>query len=198
MLEKIKKHLSAAKFKKMILNMEVHNNHLIVQTNAEELIDLLKHLKLDENCQFRQLVSICGADYPQDAKRFEVIYSLLSHKFNARILLKVKVADDEMLPSACDVYKSALWYERETYDMYGVVFADNPDMRRILTDYGFEGHPLRKDFPLTGHVEMRYDYEKKKVVYEPVQLTQEFRNFDFQSPWEGTQYQLPGDEKASK
>ena len=144
------------------------------------------------------MVSICGADYPNKVKRFEVIYALLSLKHNNRIRVKVAVGYDEVISTASDIFINATWYEREVWDMYGVMFANNPDLRRILTDYNFDGHPLRKDFPLTGNVEVRYDLEQKKVVYEPVSLTQEFRSFDFMSPWEGTSYVLPGDEKATK
>ena len=148
---------------------------------------------------FQQCMDVCGADYPDRAERFEVVYHLLSLTRNARI--RVKVATDEVqpVPTVCHVYPSAGWFEREAYDMYGMIFAGHPDMRRLLTDYGFEGHPLRKDFPMTGYVEVRYDEEQKRVVYEPVKLTQEFRTFDFLSPWEGADYPapvLPGDEKA--
>jgi NADH-quinone oxidoreductase subunit C len=142
------------------------------------------------------LVDICGADYPEREKRFEVVYNLLSLRHNQRIRVKVPCGENDIVPSVVGIYSAAGWYERETWDLYGVLFSDNPDLRRILTDYGFEGHPLRKDFPLTGFVEVRYDEEQKRVIYEPVKLTQAFRSFDFMSPWEGARYILPGDEKA--
>ena len=164
---------------------------------ADKILDVLRKLRDDEKCQFEILIDLCGVDYPQRAQRFDVVYHLLSPRLNQR--LRVKVAADEatQVPSAIPVFPNADWYEREAYDMYGILFAGHPDLRRLLTDYGFQGHPLRKDFPLTGYVEVRYDDEKKRVVYEPVKLTQDFRTFDFESPWEGTTYNLPGDEKAS-
>ena len=146
---------------------------------------------------FKQLIDICGVDYPARVKRFEVVYQLLSLRRNQRIRVKVRVSDMVAVPSITEIYSNAEWFEREAWDMYGVRFENNPDLRRILTDYGFEGHPQRKDFPLTGYKEVRYDPEKQRVVYEPVVLDQEFRNFDFVSPWEGTEYVLPGDEKAT-
>jgi len=144
------------------------------------------------------MIDICGVDWPQRELRFDVVYHLLSPKQNLRIRIKVATDEDTPVPSACAVYPGADWFERETWDMYGVLFTGHPDLRRILTDYGFEGHPLRKDFPTTGFVEVRYDDAAKRVVYEPVELKQEFRNFDFMSPWEGTDYVLPGDEKAKQ
>jgi len=148
------------------------------------------------NCQFKLLVDICGVDYPDRDERFEVVYNLLSLSHNSRVRVKVEVAEDVPVPSVTGVFSCANWWEREAWDLYGIPFSDHPDLRRILTDYGFEGHPLRKDFPLTGYVEVRYDDARKRVVYEPVKLTQEFRTFDFLSPWEGTSTLLPGDEKA--
>jgi NADH-quinone oxidoreductase subunit C len=164
----------------------------------QEIAEVLTKLRDSPACQFEVLIDICGVDYPDRAERFEVVYHLLSPRLNQR--LRVKVATDETtpVPSVNDVFPAANWYEREAYDLFGIRFTDHPDLRRILTDYGFQGHPLRKDFPLTGYVEVRYDDEKKRVVYEPVKLTQEFRDFDFESPWEGPNYVLPGDEKASR
>lgn len=160
------------------------------------LIGVLTFLRDDVQCQFVNLTDISGVDYPQREKRFDVVYQLLSPRQNQHIRVKVQADEDTLVPSAVPVFFGAEWYEREAYDMYGILFSGHPDLRRILTDYGFEGHPLRKDFPLTGFVEVRYNDELKRVVYEPVQLRQEFRNFDFLSPWEGTDYVLPGDEKA--
>ncbi len=158
----------------------------------------LTKLRDDQALQFEQLIDLCGVDYPQRAERFDVVYHLLSPRKNAR--LRVKMSTDEATPvtSVIPVFPNANWYEREAYDMYGILFAEHPDLRRLLTDYGFQGFPLRKDFPLSGHVEVRYDDEKKRVVYEPVRLTQEFRSFEFESPWDGANYPLPGDEKASQ
>jgi NADH-quinone oxidoreductase subunit C len=144
------------------------------------------------------LVDICGADYPDREKRFDVVYNLLSLRHNTRIRLKVETDEDTPVPSCTGVYSAAGWFEREAWDLYGIYFSDHPDLRRILTDYGFEGHPLRKDFPLTGYVELRYDPDQRRVVYEPVKLKQEFRSFDFLSPWEGMSHVLPGDEKAKE
>ena len=165
---------------------------------ADKIVEVLGMLRDDARCQFEQLMDIAGVDYPERAQRFEVVYHLLSPRLNQR--LRVRIAADEatQVPSAIPVFPNADWYEREAYDMYGILFSGHPDLRRLLTDYGFQGHPLRKDFPLTGYVEVRYDDEKKRVVYEPVKLTQDFRSFDFESPWEGTTYNIPGDEKATK
>jgi len=169
---------------------------LTLSVPAASIISVLTFLRDDVQCQFVNLTDISGVDYPQRAKRFDVVYQLMSPRQNQRIRVKVQADEDTLVPSAVPVFVGAEWFERETYDMYGVLFSGHPDLRRILTDYGFEGHPLRKDFPLTGFVEVRYNDELKRVVYEPVQLRQEFRNFDFLSPWEGTDYVLPGDEKA--
>lgn len=158
---------------------------------------VLKFLRDDSNCLFKQLIDICGVDYPGREKRFDVVYHLLSLKHNYRLRIKVRINETEIVPSSINVYSAAGWWEREAWDMYGIRFSGHPDIRRILTDYGFKGHPFRKDFPLTGYVEVRYDQELKRVVYEPVKLAQDFRNFDYLSPWEGEIYQLPGDEKAS-
>jgi len=163
-----------------------------------DIVDVLTFLKTDVQCQFVCLIDISGVDYPSRERRFDVVYHLLSPRQNQRVRVKVATDEDTPVPSVCEVFPGAGWYEREVYDLYGVLFTGNPDLRRILTDYGFEGHPLRKDFPLTGFVEVRYDDAAKRVVYEPVELRQEFRHFDFLSPWEGTDYMLPGDEKAKQ
>ncbi|NRG18672.1 NADH-quinone oxidoreductase subunit C [Rhizobiales bacterium] len=169
---------------------------LTLIARAAEIVSVLRFLRDDASCQFINLVDICGVDWPSRERRFDVVYHLLSPRQNLRVRVKVEADEDSQVPSAFGVFPGADWFEREVYDMYGVLFSAHPDLRRILTDYGFDGFPLRKDFPLTGYVEVRYDDEKKRVVYEPVRLTQEFRDFDFLSPWEGTDYVLPGDEKA--
>jgi NADH-quinone oxidoreductase subunit C len=175
---------------------EVTFGELNLTVAGADIIDVLTFLKNDVQCQFVSIIDICGVDYPGRARRFDVVYHLLSPRQNQRIRVRVITDEDTPVPSATAVFPGADWFEREAYDLYGILFTGHPDLRRILTDYGFEGHPLRKDFPLTGYVEVRYDDELKKVVYEPVELKQEFRNFDFLSPWEGTDYVLPGDEKA--
>jgi NADH-quinone oxidoreductase subunit C len=175
---------------------QVRLGELMLETVPDKLIALLTFLRDDPRCLFKQLVDVCGVDWPEREKRFDVVYNLLSLRNNQRVRVKVATDESTPVPSACAVYSSAGWFERETYDLYGVWFADHPDLRRILTDYGFEGHPLRKDFPLTGFVEVRWDDLQKRVVYEPVKLQQEFRRFDFLSPWEGAHQVLPGDEKA--
>ncbi|ESW64140.1 NADH-quinone oxidoreductase subunit C [Mesorhizobium sp. M0761] len=171
---------------------------LTISVATDNLIEVTSFLRDNSGCQFISIIDICGADYPSRVKRFDVVYHLLSPKQNLRIRIKVQADEETLVPSLTAVYPGADWYEREAYDLYGVLFSGHPDLRRILTDYGFEGHPLRKDFPLTGFVEVRYDDEAKRVIYEPVELKQEFRNFDFLSPWEGTDYVLPGDEKAKQ
>src|SRR5580700_11220946 len=171
---------------------------LTVTAQAPDIVAVMKFLRDDGRCQFWNLIDITAVDWPGRERRFDVVYHLLSPKQNARIRVKAETDEATPVPSIIDVFAGADWFERETYDLYGIVFTGHPDMRRILTDYGFEGHPLRKDFPLTGFVEVRYDDELKRVVYEPVRLAQEFRTFDFLSPWEGTDYVLPGDEKAKK
>ncbi len=171
---------------------------LTLDVEREQIANVLRYLRDDPRCLFSCLIDICGVDYPGRERRFDVVYHLLSPQLNHRIRLKVQTDDYTPVPTAVGVFPAANWYEREAFDLYGVLFSGHPDLRRILTDYGFQGHPLRKDFPLTGFVEVRYSEEAKRVVYEPVKLPQEFRNFDFLSPWEGTEYQLPGDEKASK
>ena len=170
---------------------------LTLEVRASEIVQAVRFLRDDTSCLFVNLTDICGVDYPSRDKRFEVVYHFLSPKQNMRIRVKLKADDETPVPSIVEVFPGAEWFEREIYDMYGVLFSGHPDLRRILTDYGFDGYPLRKDFPLTGYVEVRYDDEKKRVVYEPVRLNQEFRDFDFMSPWEGAEYILPGDEKAS-
>lgn len=170
---------------------------LIIRAQRERVLDVLRFLRDDERCAFKVLVDVCGVDYPERPERFEVVYNLLSLRHNARIRVKVATDENTPVPSATAVFSAAGWWEREAWDLYGIFFADHPDLRRILTDYGFEGHPMRKDFPLTGYVEVRYDPEQKRVVYEPVKLTQDFRSFDFLSPWEGMTPVLPGDEKAT-
>jgi len=172
-----------------------HDELIIVSTRAG-LVRLVTYLRDDSNCLFKVLIDICGVDYPERVERFDVVYNLLSLRFNQRIRIKVRASEDDLVPSVSGVFSAATWYEREVWDLYGVMFSDHPDLRRLLTDCGFEGHPMRKDFPLTGHVEVRYDEAQKRVVYEPVKLTQAFRSFDFMSPWEGGEYVLPGDEKA--
>ncbi|MGR6431248.1 NADH-quinone oxidoreductase subunit C [Rhizobium sp. PAMB 3174] len=181
-----------------LVGVEVKHGELTVTTTTAGIIPLLTFLRDDVQCGFVNIVDICGVDYPQRAERFDVVYHLLSPRQNVRIRVKLAVAEDVAVPSATSVYPGADWFEREAWDMYGIPFSGHSDMRRILTDYGFEGHPLRKDFPVTGFVEVRYDDELKRVLYEPVELKQEFRSFDFLSPWEGTDYVLPGDEKAAK
>jgi NADH-quinone oxidoreductase subunit C len=169
---------------------------LTIEVEAAKIIDVLTILRDDATTRFVNFIDLCGVDYPTRDQRFDVVYHLLSPNKNIRIRVKIQTDEDTPVPSIIPVFPAAEWFEREAYDMYGILFSDHPDLRRILTDYGFQGHPLRKDFPLTGFVEVRYDDEQKRVVYEPVKLAQEFRNFDFLSPWEGTEYVLPGDEKV--
>lgn len=171
-------------------------DELTLHTSHEDIVSLMRFLRDDKRLQFISFIDVCGVDYPGNEKRFEVVYHLLSPKQNARIRVKLTTDDETPVPSITGVFPGADWFEREAYDMYGILFTGHPDLRRILTDYGFDGHPLRKDFPLTGYVEVRYDDEAKRVVYEPVELRQEFRDFDYESPWEGADYILPGDEKA--
>lgn len=184
-----------ADFKEAIVESVIAFGELTLTVDRERIVEIMAKLK-QAPYRFHQLIDVCGADYPKRPLRFDVVYHLLSLTHNIR--LRVKVQTDEVLPvpSIRSVYPNADWYEREAFDMYGMLFSNHPDLRRLLTDYGFQGHPLRKDFPMTGHVEVRYDEEQKRVIYEPVKLTQEYRKFDFLSPWEGAQYVLPGDEKA--
>jgi NADH-quinone oxidoreductase subunit C len=179
-----------------MISSRIDRGELTITVELEEIARVLKQLRDDVRCRFECLIDICGVDWPARGKRFEVVYHLLSPRQNQRIRVKVETDEATPVPSAVDVFPAANWFEREAYDMYGILFTGHPDLRRMLTDYGFRGHPLRKDFPLTGYVEVRYDDEQKKVVYEPVKLVQEFRSFDFESPWEAAEYVLPGDEKA--
>jgi len=171
-----------------IKKTEIRHDQLYINIDNEDLIDVTLFIKSNENTKFRQLMDVTVVDYPENAQRFKVVYLFLSHEFNQRIILSYLISENEVIPSLTPIYPAANWMEREVFDMYGVKFKDHPDMRRILTDYGFEGHPLRKDFPLTGHTEVRYSEEKKKVISEPVKLEQNYRNFDYESPWEGTKY----------
>ncbi len=179
-----------------ITDAAIAYGELNVEVQPADIVQVMTFLRDDAECRFVSFVDISGADYPTRILRFDVVYHVLSPSKNLRIRVRVRTDEDTPVPSVVGVYPGADWFEREVYDFYGVLFSGHPELRRILTDYGFEGHPLRKDFPLTGFVEVRYDDEAKRVVYEPVELKQEFRNFDFLSPWEGTDYVLPGDEKA--
>lgn len=179
-----------------VLGTEIEFDELMVRARPDLIVKVLTFLRDDVNCRFQQLMDLCGVDYPEREKRFEVVYNLLSLTHNMRVRVKVETDEETPVPSVSGVFSSATWWEREAWDLFGIYFSEHPDLRRIMTDYGFDGHPLRKDFPLTGYVEVRYDDEQKRVVYEPVKLTQEFRTFDFLSPWEGVQGVLPGDEKA--
>jgi NADH-quinone oxidoreductase subunit C len=183
---------------KVNVGFEVAYGELTLHAEAGDINTVLTFLRDDAECRFVCFIDICGADYPEREQRFDVVYHLLSPYKNHRVRVKVQTDEATAVPSAIPVFAAANWFERETYDLYGVTFSGHPDLRRILTDYGFQGHPLRKDFPVTGHVEVRYDDEKKRVVYEPVKLIQEMRQFDYLSPWEGTEYVLPGDEKAKQ
>jgi NADH-quinone oxidoreductase subunit C len=176
----------------------VAHGELTITATGRDIVKVVTFLRDDERCRFWCLIDIAGVDWPGRERRFDVVYHFLSPKLNQRIRVKIEADEQTPLPSIVDVFPAANWYEREVFDLYGVAFTGHPDMRRILTDYGFEGHPMRKDFPLTGYVEVRYDDELKRVVYEPVRLAQEFRDFDFLSPWEGPGYVLPGDEKAKE
>ena len=194
-LEELSSHIDA-KLPGAILERTIALGELTLAVAPADIVRVLTALRDDTQCLFEVLIDICGVDYPEREKRFDVVYHLLSPRRNQRIRIKCAADEDTAVPSAVDVFPAANWFEREAYDMYGILFSGHPDLRRLLTDYGFQGHPLRKDFPLTGYVEVRYDDAHKRVVYEPVKLTQEFRSFDFMSPWEGTDYVLPGDEKA--
>jgi len=181
-----------------VLGWDVAHDELNVTVSLSNLAGFVEFLKTDANCLFNSLVDITAVDYPARAKRFDVVYHFLSMYQNHRIRLRVQVREEDMVPSIIDVHPSANWFEREVFDMFGILFSGHPDLRRILTDYGFRGHPLRKDFPTTGYTEVRYDEVQKRVVYEPVSLVQEYRQFDFMSPWEGADYILPGDDKAKQ
>ncbi|GAB4150134.1 MAG: NADH-quinone oxidoreductase subunit C [Sphingomonadales bacterium] len=196
-LQSLADYISAA-LENDVLGSSIAHGELTLQARADQIVKVLSFLRDDSECKFKQLIDICGADYPERSQRFDIVYHLLSLHQNHRIRVKVQTDEKTPVPSVVDVFPVANWFERETWDMYGVMFTGHPDLRRILTDYGFEGFPLRKDFPLTGFVELRYSEEEKRVVYEPVKLTQDFRSFDFMSPWEGADYILPGDEKAGE
>ena len=186
-----------AKLAATLLRWHLRLGELTIHVAPAEIVPVLKLLRDDGRCRFEILLDICGVDWPAREKRFDVVYHLLSPRLSQRIRVKIETDEDTPVTSAVDVFPAANWYEREAYDMYGILFSGHPDLRRLLTDYGFNGFPLRKDFPLPGYVEVRYDDEQKRVVYEPVKLTQEFRRFDFESPWEQAGRVLPGDEKAS-
>ncbi len=197
-LEKRKKQLKTSKIGDLISSINIIHDELTLYLESKNLLTVLQFLRDNTEFQYQQLIDICGVDYPKRSARFDVVYHLLSVTLNCRIRLIVKVAEGETVPSTTALFRCANWYEREVWDLYGIGFAKHPDMRRILTDYGFSGHPLRKDFPLTGHVEVEYDNIEQEVRYKPVYLAQQYRDFDTLSPWEGTKYILPGDEKATK
>lgn len=196
-LQELGEHI-ASKLGTAITGFKLEFGELTITAEAQEIVRVLTFLRDDAACGFLCFIDICGVDYPQREKRFDVVYHLLAPYKNRRIRVKAETDEDTAVPSVISVFPSANWYEREAFDLYGILFSGHPDLRRILTDYGFSGHPLRKDFPLTGYVEVRWDDEVKRVVYEPVKLTQEFRAFDYLSPWEGPDYALPGDEKAKQ
>ena len=171
-----------------INSSKINHNQIYINTDSKDLTDVILFLKNNESTKFRQLIDITAVDFPQNDKRFKLVYLFLSHEYNSRLILECYINEDEIVPTMTKIYPAANWMEREVFDMYGITFKDHPDLRRILTDYGFEGYPLRKDFPLSGHNEVRYSEDEKKVVYEPVKLEQDYRNFDYDSPWEGTKY----------
>ena len=187
LLEKLEKKINS-ELNTKINSSKIKNNQIYLNIDSHDITDVILFLKNNKNTSFKQLIDITAVDYPENEKRFKLVYLLLSHEFNARILIDCFINENEMSPSLTKIYPSANWMEREVFDMYGIQFKDHPDLRRILTDYGFKGYPLRKDFPLTGHNEVRYSEEEKKVIYEPVKLEQNYRNFDYESPWEGTKY----------
>ena len=196
-LKDLGEHIAAAR-PDAVKSWHVKTGELTVFAERDHIVNLLRFLREDPQCNFETFIDICGADYPDRSERFDVVYHLLSMRMNHRVRVRVATDEDTAVPSATAVWPAANWFEREAFDMYGIQFADHPDLRRILTDYGFAGYPLRKDFPLTGYYEVRYDDLEKRVVYEPVQLVQEYRNFDFLSPWEGMTSVIPGDEKAQE
>ena len=198
-LQKIEK-LINSELSSKIKNSSIKNDELIIEIAESDLIDTIQFLKSNENCKFKQLIDIAGVDYPENEKRFELVYLFLSHEHNLRIKVLTKFQINQPINSLTKIFPSANWMEREVFDMYGIKFKNHPDLRRILTDYGFKGHPLRKDFPLTGFNEVRYSEKEKKVIYEPVKLEQNYRNFDFESPWEGTNYikEIKNSEKDGK
>ena len=171
-----------------INSSKIKHNQIYLTIDSDDITDVILFLKTNQNTKFRQLIDITAVDFPEKDQRFRIVYLLLSHEFNTRVLIEFDISEGEKIPSLTKIFPSANWMEREVFDMYGIDFKDHPDLRRILTDYGFEGHPLRKDFPITGHNEVRYSEESKKVIYEPVKLEQNYRNFDYESPWEGTKY----------
>lgn len=188
----------ATSLKEAVTSWDLAFGELTLNVARDHIVNVIRTLRDDPKCLFTCMIDVCGVDYPRREQRFDVVYHLLSPQLNHRIRVKIQTDEETPVASITGLFPSANWFERETFDMYGVLFSGHPDLRRILTDYGFQGHPLRKDFPLTGFVEVRYSEEQKRVVYEPVKLPQEFRNFDFLSPWEGPDYTLPGDEKATK
>ncbi len=198
-LQKIEK-LINSELSSKIKSSSIDNDELLIEVDEKDIVDVVQFLKSNENCKFKQLIDIAGVDYPDNQKRFELVYLFLSHENNSRIKLLVKFEIDQSINSLTKIFPSANWMEREVFDMYGIRFKNHPDLRRILTDYGFKGHPLRKDFPLTGFNEVRYSEKDKKVIYEPVKLEQNYRNFDFESPWEGTNYikEIKNSEKDGK
>ena len=198
-LQKLEK-LINSELSSKVKNSSIDNDELLIEVDEEDIVDVVQFLKSNENCKFKQLIDIAGVDYPDNEKRFELVYLFLSHENNLRIKLLIKFEIDQSINSLTKIFPSANWMEREVFDMYGIKFRNHPDLRRILTDYGFKGHPLRKDFPLTGFNEVRYSEKDKKVIYEPVKLEQNYRNFDFESPWEGTNYikEIKSSEKDGK
>tara|TARA_A100001011_G_C14100227_1_gene752486 strand:- start:319 stop:933 length:615 start_codon:yes stop_codon:yes gene_type:complete len=198
-LQKIEK-LINSELSSKIKDSSIDNDELMIEIDDSDLVDVVQFLKSNENCKFKQLIDIAGVDYPENEKRFELIYLFLSHENNTRVKLLIKFDVNQLINSLTKIFPSANWMEREVFDMYGIKFKNHPDLRRILTDYGFKGHPLRKDFPLTGFNEVRYSEKEKKVIYEPVKLEQNYRNFDFESPWEGTKYikEIKNSEKDGK
>ena len=194
-LKELGDHVGAS-MEQAIVDYDIAFGELTLNAKADQIVSLLKFLRDDGTCRFSVLIDICGVDYPDRPNRFDIVYHLLSMHQNQRVRIKIDTDEETPVASVAEVYPCADWFEREIFDMYGVTFSNHPDLRRILTDYGFDGYPLRKDFPLTGYVEVRYDEEQKRVIDEPVKLTQEFRSFDDMSPWEGAKYVLPGDEKA--
>lgn len=181
-----------------VRSSQIHVGELTLLAERDHIVPLLRFLRDDQQCNFETFIDVCGVDYPERSERFEVVYHLLSMRMNHRIRVRIRTDEETAVPSVVSLWPVANWFEREAFDMYGIQFSDHPDLRRILTDYGFEGWPLRKDFPLTGHYEVRYDDLEKRVIYEPVKLAQEYRNFDFLSPWEGMTTVIPGDEKAKE
>ena len=198
-LQKLEK-LINSELSSKIKNSSTNNEEFLIEIDDNNLIDVVQFLKSNENCKFKQLIDIAGVDYPENEKRFELVYLFLSHEHNLRIKVLTKIQINQPINSLIKIFPSANWMEREVFDMYGIKFKNHPDLRRILTDYGFKGHPLRKDFPLTGFNEVRYSEKEKKVIYEPVKLEQNYRNFDFESPWEGTNYikEIKNSEKDGK